>query len=285
LFSGVLAIIYAANFGCVMALADSLSGKPVSKAKPTLERLSTLVIFPVDNEAGDDASGAALRLWNGIRMKINDAGRFRAVGFTTNIKTVDRALNVDDTLTSADVTGPFDGPEKAGRITSVIAGDMESTNQLGEVTTSLGYVTTVLTSENIDTVKNSVEVTAKATVYANGYDDPIGEITVKGVAYSVAKSDDLTAVETRAIDSASGKIAQFFSPVTSTGSAIPKPHSVKSSSNVLLWILAGVVAGVAYSVARSRTDISSGSTSSTTTSSSSSSSSSSTPTVPSAPSL
>ena len=99
-----------------------------------------LVILPVTNSAGPDYDAAATNLTAGIKLRLNAVGMFHAPSFPANrldlLPSVQRAINVDMTLTPEDLTLPITDPATGQKISKAIGTPYFVLGTLNTVTTN-----------------------------------------------------------------------------------------------------------------------------------------------------
>lgn len=217
---------------------------------PTLDRLNSLLIFPATNQAGEDFNDAASKLGVEVKLKIDGIGRYHALGYAPTLPAIDRAYTVEESLTSADLTPPFNTPAKGKRIAQVVGTD--------------GYILMSLDEASVDTAERTVSLTSTAQVYSVSSDDPVITLTVTGKAVSAGSADPLQDVEQRAVDNAASKIVQAISPgfgSNTSQTAIPKSGGSRKlgGSKFLAIVLLGIIAGVIIAASHSNSSSSSNS--------------------------
>ena len=196
----LVAALFAFTFCRGSAMAQDTNPAPAAATMlgtgPTLDQLNSLLIFPATNLAGDDYNSDASKLAIDIKLKLNQNGRFHAEGYASTLPAIDRAYTVEESLTSADLTPPFNSPAKAKKIAQVVGTD--------------GYLTISLNSAAVDPTAGTVQFGATATVYSVASDTAIETVKVTGKAVSSGSSSQ--DVEQRAVDNTAGKIVAALSP-------------------------------------------------------------------------
>jgi len=248
LLAGIFAFTYCGGNAYAQGGSTSAAGSASFTKTPSLDQITSLLIFPATNQAGDDYRDVAGKLAMAIKLKVNGIGRYHAEGYKATLPAIDRALNVEDSLTSADLTPPFDKPARGAKIAKVVGDD--------------GYVFINLDSAVVDTTNRTVALTATAQVYAVTSADPIETIQVTGKAVSAGVADTLDNVEQRALDSAAGKLVAAISPgfgSNVSATAIPKAAGAHKGggSKFLAILLLGVAVAVVIAAAHSNSSSSS----------------------------
>lgn len=246
--SAIIALL--ASLCAASAMAQSLATEEQSSA------IRTLLVFPFGNSAGDAGASAADQLAGAVQLRINAVGIYQATLYSIHLPAVQRALNVDNTLTSDDVKMPITDPATGQRIARICGTD-------GFVLGSLEGVTT----QN----NGQVRLTVSATVYDSLTGGSLKTVAVTGAAAPSYKTEDPGAVLSRAVQDAAG---QLVSALNNGAAPQPRPSVIPASSNgshnhlsagglVLIGLAIALVAVAASNAGATGGGSSSGSSSST----------------------
>lgn len=206
-----------------------------------LSSITSVLLLPVVNKPGAAYAAGASALGTAIKLKINAVGRFNATSYEPYMPAIQRAFNVEDTLSTADLTPPFDTPERARKIAKVVGTD--------------GFAIISLDTEDVDPSTGKISIGATLSLYATAYGDPIFQNTATGASAPTSASEPQATVENRAIQAAASKLV---APLGAGGFGSNAPglptignghHS--NSGSILLVILAGVMVGVLVNASHS----------------------------------
>src|SRR5579883_725368 len=131
-FVACLAIALAVSFCRTPAFAQA------SAAAAPASDIHTVLIFPFDNGAGDAGAGPAGQLAEAIKLRINAVGLYQATTFSVHLPAIQRALNVDNTLTPDDIKMPITDPAQAQRIARLAGTDGYVLGSLEGMSTQAG---------------------------------------------------------------------------------------------------------------------------------------------------
>ena len=207
LFSITAAIALLASLFAASASAQPLAAEEQSSA------IRTLLVFPFDNGAGDAGAGPADALAGAVQLRINAVGIYQATLYSIHLPAVQRALNVDNTLTADDVKMPITDPTQGQRVARICGTD--------------GYVLGSLEGMTTDN-NGAVHLTVSATLYDSLTGASTKTVAVTGSAAPSYKSEDPASVLNRAVQDAAGQVVSALSGNAGTQ---PRPVVIPASSN------------------------------------------------------
>jgi hypothetical protein len=188
------------------------------------------MVFPSVNKTDDKFVSANSELAVGLKFAINNIGRFRAIEFVPYLPAIDRALNVDNNLTSSDLTPPFSAPARSRKIVKAVGID--------------GYILLSLDSETSDETAKVVKVNVSGSIYNVQSDDPVLSRSVVGTATGVG-AESMSAVEDRAVKDAASQLAILLSPKANDAAMrAALPNTVpkkKTNSGAVVGVMVAVV--------------------------------------------
>jgi len=199
-----------------------------------MSSINTILLLPAINNAGPAYGSGASALGSAVKLKMNAVGRFLVTAYAPYMPAIQRALNVEDTLSREELTPPFNDPVRARKIASIVGTD--------------GFALISYDSETIDPASNSIKITATLSIYATAYGDPIYTKSVTGSAAGISKAEDLATVQDRAVQNTAALLIDSLTPgfgVTAV-THVEKSggHSHSASSSILLVLLTGLMVGL-----------------------------------------
>jgi hypothetical protein len=217
--NGLLQALLRHRFSRIVAVFLSLSLIYMSSLfVPTIVRGDqqpppAILVLPITNGAGPSYDGMTSDLTGIVRLKVNDLGYYRATAYSVLNPSLQRALNVDNSLSPSEVTTPSASPDRAQKIASIIG--------------SPYFLVTNLDSISTDTTTGTVSVVMDGAFYQTDTGAVINHASVSGIAAPSSKTYDPQAIQESAVDNATGKlISSLIGPQFNR----PSPTATVSSS-------------------------------------------------------
>ena len=211
--------------------AASKNGKQTQQGIPGIK---SIALFPASNSAGFAGTLAATQLDNALKQRLESSGVYQTTTFNTRLASIQRALNIDNTLTDTDVQTPVTDPGSALRIARVMATD--------------SYILEEVDSFSTDPKTQAVSVTISGNLYYTSTGLAARTFAVTGTAQPLSDDDTPQSVSQRAVNSASAQIITALGISSSAEKTASLPQSDsrqgRSAATALLVALGAVLVAV-----------------------------------------
>jgi hypothetical protein len=208
-------------------LSVTLAAHHKTSGTPAVPGIRSVALFAADNLAGTDGAVAADQLNKVLGQTFVNSGVYEGTTFNVFLPSVQRALNVDNTLSQSDIKAPINDPATAQRIATVMGTD--------------GYILDEVDEFKVDPKTNAVT----------------------GTATPINSDEGAENTTSRAIASAASQIAQSLGvPQRSNVDYLTPVHRSNSFGSVVLVALAVALAAVVVNNVHNNDNSSSSSSSS-----------------------
>jgi len=151
-----------------------------------------VLVFPFINNAGAAYDALAPEISGSVRIKIDSLGYYRATGYSVLNPSIQRALNVEDTISVADLSAPTASPDTAEKIEKLVGAPYYLDGNIDSITT--------------DATSGTVTVQLDGTFYETDTGAVVKQATVTGTAAPSSKVYDPAQIQASAIDNATGNL-------------------------------------------------------------------------------
>jgi hypothetical protein len=230
-------------------LSVTLAAHHKTSGTPAVPGIRSVALFAADNLAGTDGAVAADQLNKVLGQTFVNSGVYEGTTFNVFLPSVQRALNVDNTLSQSDIKAPINDPATAQRIATVMGTD--------------GYILDEVDEFKVDPKTNAVTITVSGSLYSTSTGSSARAFAATGTATPINSDEGAENTTSRAIASAASQIAQSLGvPQRSNVDYLTPVHRSNSFGSVVLVALAVALAAVVVNNVHNNDNSSSSSSSS-----------------------
>jgi hypothetical protein len=223
--------VMAVLLSVVMLVVTNYIIPSLASARDEMPNPPKILIFPFTNASTvtTDSNGAPLTLdlSSNVRLDIDALGYYKSTGFSVLNPSLQRALNVENSIGLADLEAPSATPDRAQKIASIVGTPYFLTGNIETVST--------------DPTAGTVTIVVDGTFYNTITGAQLKQATVTGVAAPASKDYDPDQLQTTAIANASGQlVAALIAPRIVHAlpvSAVPKSNVSSNIGRGLLYVL------------------------------------------------
>jgi hypothetical protein len=214
-------------------IAGTYSASAHSKPLQGVPGIKTIVTFAPSGATDANSQAAADELDTAVRMRLNGSGVYETTPFSTFLPSIQRALNVDNTLTQTDVQPPISDPGTAQKIANIMATD--------------GYLLDEVDALKQDPTTQAVSVTVSGNLYFTSNGVSARTFAVTGTAVPTSPTEPLGSLTKRAVNQVADQIVGALGIAPGRMRAalpVSKPHQSVSAGSVALVIVGLALLGV-----------------------------------------
>jgi hypothetical protein len=212
------------------SIAPSLAKTDPAPAQ-AIPGITSIAYFPATTTLGANGSVAASMLDGALKLKLAQTGAFSVTTYSVHLPSIDRALNVDNSLTSADVQPPITDPTTTLKIARIMGTD--------------GYLMDEVDSYQEDPNTHAISITISGNLYNTNTGSSLRTFAVTGTAAPTTPDQGATSVTKLAVENAAAQIVTSLNLINVKAATIPRTnYHQNGGTTVLLAILAASLLAV-----------------------------------------
>jgi hypothetical protein len=219
----------AAMLSIILVAVTSYVAPSMANAHDKQPLLPKILIFPFTNNSGSANDSLTSVVSGNVRLDIDALGDYRSTGYSVLHPSLQRALNIDNTVALADLAAPAATPDRADKIANLV----------GTPYFLIGAVDSI----TVDPTSGEVSVALDGSFYNTSTGAVIKQANVTGTATPVSKDYDPDQLQTSAIANGAGQLVaaligpRFVRHYAETG-GVATSHAKANYGAGLMFILA-----------------------------------------------
>jgi hypothetical protein len=212
---------------CIAAGSDSPKNMPQG-----MPGIRSIALFPATGTTSADGQIASSYFDSALKLRLIGSGAYEVTSYNHRLPSVDRALNVDNAITQADLQEPITDPTAALKIAKVMGCD--------------GYMLDEVDGPSIASTTGTITVTVSGNLFSTSTGAALRTFIVSGSASPSTPNEGTSAVLKAAVQNAVSQIVTTLGVTgTKSESLVPRSSYHQSASgSLLLVLLTGALIGV-----------------------------------------